>query len=191
MVLLLLPTATGCLQGAEDEPDPFAVVTISGEVFEHGEERHPHACGRPLWSAGLSEENRRLTILEDHAPSGQLRLALWDTVAEVNAGNWSACEWPVASLLTTDQATWTLDHNFLERSFPVERTGERLAVDGTNLSAGENRTVHVDERPAGTDYTYRGRLTFTFHGVWPAKSLETVDSEEDIVGVEGTVERSP
>lgn len=187
-LLLVLPAATGCLQGAEEhEPDPFAVVTVTGEVVERGAERDPSPCGRPLWSAGLSTDDRTLTVLERHVPDDAAQLAVWDDVVEVHAGNHTTCEWPLLTLTDERRANWTLHFWNLKRTFEVRVLDEVLAVGSQSLDPGESWEVVIDRSPEGSNYTYEGEVSFTFHGFWSADRLDAVASEDGIRGRQGEV----
>lgn len=188
-LLLVLSAAAGCLQEAEEEdpPEPFAVVTVTGEIVERGEERDPSACGRPLWSAGLSTDDRRLTVLERHVPEDPARLAVWDDVVEVHAGNHTTCEWPLLTLTDEKRSNWTLHFRDLKRSFEVRVLDEGLAVGSQRLDRGESREVTIDRSPEGSNHTYEGELSFTFHGFWAADRLQAVAGEDGVRGRQGVV----
>lgn len=200
---ILLATATsGCIEeladlGEDDEQGAFALVTVEGTITEHGEDRHPHACGRPAWTAGLNTgEEPQLSLREDPDHQGPIRLALWDTIQEVHAGGWSACEWPRLTTTASQSLGWRLNHNYAELALTIQVVDGNLSVGNHTLLAGQSWTTSIDQQhdtseengsPQAQDsYTYNGSLTFTYHGLWPDDRLTFVDSEEEIRGVRGT-----
>lgn len=200
--ILLAAVTSGCLeeladQGEDDEQGAFALVTVKGTITEHGEERDPHACGRPLWSAGLTTgEEPQLSLRGDPDHRGSIRLALWDTVQEVHAGGWSACEWPRLTTTGNQSLAWTLDHRRAELALTVQVVDGNLSVGNHTLLAGQSWTTSIEQQHDGSEengsqeaedsYTYNGSLTFTYHGLWPADRLTFVDSEDGIRGHRGT-----
>lgn len=191
VVVLLVGVASGCLQAADGDGHRFAVVTVDGRIVEHGDDRDPSACGRPLWSAGLSLEDRRVSLLADREPKQAPRLAVWDDVIEVHAGNRTVCEWPILTLTGDEALTWSARLHELDRSFDLTVEDDAVAVDGAALAPGENRTVRVNHTPERSNHTYEGELVFTYHGRWPADSLETVAEESEVTGHRGVVKTWP
>jgi hypothetical protein len=187
-VCLVAAAFAGCA-GPGDPGERFAVVTVTGEIVEEGPDRDRYECDQPSFGAGLRLADERLTVREGEAPAEPLRLALWDDVVAVHAGNWSACEWPVLVPSADGELNWTLVHNAYERTFAIGLANETLTVEDQRLGAGGEVEVPIRAtvQDAGERYSYRGNLTFAFHGLWGADGFERVADEGDLVGEVGTL----
>ncbi len=166
------------------------MVTVEGTIEEHGEERDRYECDRPRDTAGLQTGAQTLTVIEDEAEgrTGPVGLALWEDVILVRAGGWTACEWPLLHTSAASPLAWRLQEHALSLEMDVTVEGETATLGDLTLEPGDVATMSISyPEDAGPDtaYTYTGNLTVTHHGVWPIDSVETVDSEQELVGTTG------
>ncbi len=170
------------------DPEDVTVLTIEGTIEEHGQERDPYECDRPLDTAGLQASAQSLTVIEGEEHTGPIGLALWEDVVLERAGGWTACEWPLLHTSARDPLTWRLQEHDLELELNMTTDGETATLGDLTLEPGDAKTLRIsypEDPDRSTPYTYTGNLTVTHHGVWPADSVEVVTNQQSLSGTTG------
>lgn len=191
MLLLALGLA-GCLDGTQTPPatdptsttvspgtpdgtrsnapeDPFAVVTIAGDVqvtwSQEGGTRQPdHGDSLPT-NAVFDLEGRRATLQGTPVDLSHVRALVYEATNVTGT-----CCLVHRLWLAPDESRVPVYRHLLRVPLHV---GDAVTWDGQPFLENETRHYVIDEEMVTSKGTVRhqGNLTVTFHGWWPAKAL--------------------